>query len=67
MQEITIIGANSYLARNLIYFLRDKNLYLYGHREKQADGQHKNVETTHLEVFVDAFGYRTWFPNKKDD
>ena len=35
--------------------------------EKQADGQHKNVETTHLEVFVDAFGYRTWFPNKKDD
>ena len=38
MQEITIIGANSYLARNLIYFLRDKNLYLYGHREKQADG-----------------------------
>ena len=38
MQEITIIGANSYLARNLIYLMRDKNLYLYGHREKHADG-----------------------------
>lgn len=38
MQEITIIGANSYLARNLIYLLHDKNLYLYGHKENYSDG-----------------------------
>ncbi len=38
--KITILGANSYLARNMIYFIRqqeDQTLFLYDYQEKQVD------------------------------
>ena len=41
MKKVTVIGANSYIARNLIYALREEGqyeLYLYDMAEKHADG-----------------------------
>lgn len=43
MKKIIIIGANSYIARNLIFFIKrdfgeEVNLRLYGHSESQVDG-----------------------------
>ena len=40
MNKITIIGANSYIARNLIFYLKDKdvNISMYGHSAKHIDG-----------------------------
>lgn len=43
MRKIVIIGANSYIARNVIYFLKkgykDCSLLLYDRAEKQIDGE----------------------------
>ena len=41
MSKISILGANSYIARNYIYYLnkehKDSEIKLYGHSDKQID------------------------------
>lgn len=47
MKKVAIIGANSYIARNMICFLsnnEDIELYLYGKEEQQTDGKTPYVQ-----------------------
>ena len=41
--KITVVGANSYIARNLIFEIKQRNidaeLKLYDYAERQADGE----------------------------
>lgn len=47
MKKIAILGANGYIARNLIYVLKrnhpDYELFLYGREEKNVDGEESYI------------------------
>lgn len=52
MKKIIIFGANSYIARNFIHFLKNQEieLELYGHGEKHADNEKRYMQINLLDI-----------------
>ena len=52
--NIAIVGANSYIARNLIYIfnknLEEYTLFLYDYQEKHLDGQANYTKINVLDI-----------------